>query len=133
MLSAAWPLLGLWLSGFTSATLLPGNSEVALVLYLKSAHPLVWPALLSVTVGNVLGGLTTVLMARALPSVRPSVWLERVRRHGAVITVLAPLPIIGDVIAAAAGWLRLPLLPVLSWMLLGRAARYLLIVWMFSG
>lgn len=126
-----WPLLALFVSGFSSATILPGNSEVALVVYLKAYPAKVWVALWVITIGNLLGGLTTVLMARALPTVKPSVWLERLRRYGPVLTVLSPLPVIGDAIAAAAGWLRLPLLPILGWMLLGRAARYLAIAWLF--
>lgn len=126
-----WPLLALFVSGFSSATILPGNSEVALVVYLKAYPVKVWVALWVITIGNLLGGLTTVLMARALPAVKPSVWLERLRAYGPVLTVLSPLPVIGDVIAAAAGWLRLPLLPILGWMLLGRAARYLAIAWLF--
>lgn len=126
-----WPLLALFVSGFSSATILPGNSEVALVVYLKAYPVKVWVALWVITIGNLLGGLTTVLMARALPTVKPSVWLERLRAYGPVLTVLSPLPVIGDVIAAAAGWLRLPLLPILGWMLLGRAARYLAIAWLF--
>lgn len=131
MMAEFWPLLALFVSGFSSATILPGNSEVALVVYLKAYPVKVWVALWVITIGNLLGGLTTVLMARALPAVKPSVWLERLRAYGPVLTVLSPLPVIGDVIAAAAGWLRLPLLPILGWMLLGRAARYLAIAWLF--
>lgn len=126
-----WPLLALFVSGFSSATILPGNSEIALVIYLKAYPAKVWAALWVITVANLLGGLTTVLMGRTLPTVKPSVWLDRLRTYGPVLTVLSPLPVIGDVIAAAAGWLRLPLLPILGWMLLGRAARYLAIAWLF--
>lgn len=129
-MSHVWPLVGLWVAGFSSATILPGNSELALVAYLKSAPA--WPllAVAVITCGNLLGGLTTVLLGRAAPPRKPTPWLERVRRHGPVLMLLTPLPLVGDVIAAAAGWLRLPLLPVTLWMLIGRGGRYLVLLWL---
>lgn len=129
MADSIWPLVLLWLSGFTSATILPGNSEAALLLYLSTAAGPVGAAVFAVSCGNVLGGLTTVLLGCAAPAMREHAWLGRLRRYGPVVTVLAPLPLIGDAIAAAAGWLRLPLLPVIAWMTLGRVGRYLLLVW----
>lgn len=125
-----WPLAGLWLSGFASATVLPGNSEVALLLYLKTQTGPAWLPVLVVACGNLLGGLTTVLLGRAAPAVRPGPWLQRLQRFGPVVTVLTPLPLIGDAIAAAAGWLRLSLWQVCLWMLLGRAGRYVLVAWL---
>ena len=43
---------------------------------------------------------------------------------GCAGTVLAWAPLVGDALCAAAGWLRLPWLPSLLWMALGKAARY---------
>lgn len=119
----------LWLSGFTSATVLPGNSELALMAYLGRSEAQPWLALAVVTCGNLLGGLTTVLLGRMAPQAPQSPWLQRLQRHGAVLAVLTWLPLIGDVIAAGAGWLRLPLLTVCLWMLLGRGGRYLVVLW----
>lgn len=127
-----WPLLGLWLSGFVSATVLPGNSEIALALYLKTQIGAPWLVVGIVTCGNMLGGMTTVLLGRAAPSVQGGPWLQRLQRYGPVMTILTPLPLVGDLIAAAAGWLRLPLWPVAGWMLLGRAGRYVFLAWALS-
>jgi membrane protein YqaA with SNARE-associated domain len=52
---------------------------------------------------------------------------ETLRRHGAPALLLAWAPIIGDALCAAAGWLRLPWLPCLLWMALGKGARYLVV------
>lgn len=125
-----WPLFALWLSGFVSATVLPGNSEIALLLYLKTQAGAPWLPVLVVTAGNLLGGLTTVLLGRAAPAAQPGPWLQRLQRFGPPVTLLTPLPLVGDAIAAAAGWLRLSLWQVCLWMLLGRAGRYVLLAWL---
>jgi membrane protein YqaA with SNARE-associated domain len=126
MLEPAW-LAGLFASAFLSATLLPGNSEAALLAYLHFNAQDVLPALLVVTVGNTLGGLLTVWMGRRLPKApqgRAVAWAQRI---GPVSLLLTWLPIVGDVLCAVAGWLRWPWRQVVLWMLLGKAARYLLL------
>lgn len=128
-------LFGLFLASFLAATLLPGGSEMALVALLV-AHPEQMPAaLLLATLGNTLGGLTTYGMGRLIPykvgaggtakfSERHAVTL---RRWGPAALLLSWAPLVGDALCAAAGWLRLPLLPCVLWMAAGKAARYGLI------
>lgn len=127
-MSEAWPLLLLWLSGFTSATILPGNSEAALLLYLQQENAQPWLALAFVSCGNLLGGLATFVLGRLAPVAPDNRWLQRVRRFGPPLTLLSPLPLVGDLIVAAAGWLRLSLWQVTLWMLLARTGRYLLLM-----
>jgi membrane protein YqaA with SNARE-associated domain len=50
-----------------------------------------------------------------------------VRRHGAPATFLAFLPIIGDALCVAAGWLRIHWLGTLVFSAAGRLARYAVI------
>jgi membrane protein YqaA with SNARE-associated domain len=50
--------------------------------------------------------------------------LATLHRWGAPALLLAWTPIVGDALCAAAGWLRLPWLPCLVWMALGKGARY---------
>ncbi|MDP1605405.1 MAG: YqaA family protein [Rhodocyclaceae bacterium] len=52
------------------------------------------------------------------------------RRWGPVLLLLSWAPVIGDALCAAAGWLRLPLLPCLLWMAAGKGARYALLAWL---
>ena len=119
-------LLGLFAAAFAAATLLPLPSEAALYAYL-SAHP--DQAALGVavaTVGNTAGGMTTYLAGRLIPQKRkfdPRT-LSWVRRYGAAVTFLAWLPIVGDALCAAAGWLRVNWLAVLGFMAAGRLVRY---------
>jgi len=98
----------LFASAFVSATILPGNSEIVLVAVLKSgaAVPL---SVAVATVGNTLGGLTTYGLGRLLPARIPEgKAIARVRRYGAAVLLLSWLPVAGDALCAAAGWLKLP-------------------------
>ncbi len=45
-------------------------------------------------------------------------------RWGPAALLLSWAPLVGDALCAAAGWLRLPLLPCALWMAAGKAARY---------
>ncbi len=47
------------------------------------------------------------------------------KRYGAPLTFFAWLPVIGDALSVAAGWLRINWLAVLGFMAAGRLARYI--------
>jgi membrane protein YqaA with SNARE-associated domain len=117
-------LLGLFISSFLAATLLPGGSEVVLFALLKLHPEQAMPALVLATLGNTLGGMSTYGLARLLPERRLPEKSALVVRHGAPILILAWAPIVGDALCAAAGWLRLPWLPCALWMALGKGLRY---------
>jgi membrane protein YqaA with SNARE-associated domain len=121
-------LIGLFISSFVSATLLPGNSEVVLFAVLRLHPDQAVAAFILATIGNTLGGLTTYAMSRLLPqkaaqkiSPRHLGW---VRRWGSAALLMAWAPLIGDALCVAAGWLRLPWWPCLVWMALGKGLRY---------
>jgi membrane protein YqaA with SNARE-associated domain len=122
-------LAGLFLSSFLAATLLPGGSEVVLFALLRLHPEQTLVALALATLGNTLGGLTSYGMARLLPQKLGAHPLELARRWGAPILVLAWVPIIGDALCVAAGWLRLAWLPCTLWMALGKGLRYVVIAW----
>jgi len=119
-------LLGLFAAAFVAATLLPLPSEAALYAYLRAYPDQAALGVAVATVGNTAGGMTTYLVGRLIPQKmefdpRTLSW---VRRYGAAATLLAWLPIVGDALCAAAGWLRVNWLPVLGFMAAGRLARY---------
>jgi membrane protein YqaA with SNARE-associated domain len=72
-----------------------------------------------------------VKMSAARSVANPSVAASRaqawVHRFGAPILLLAWLPLVGDPLCAMAGWLRLPWLPCLIFMTIGKCARYLVL------
>jgi membrane protein YqaA with SNARE-associated domain len=42
--------------------------------------------------------------------------------------MLSVLPLVGDALVLAAGWLRMPLVQSMFWIAIGKAVRYLLVV-----
>lgn len=132
-MSDALSLLSLFASSFLSATLLPGNSEVGLVAMLLSGVSQPWLLVLIATMGNSLGGLTNVILGRFFPLREKSRWQEKavgwLKRYGAATLLLSWMPVIGDLLCLLAGWMRISWGPVLFFLCLGKALRYLLVAW----
>lgn len=134
-------LWGLFVSSFISSTLLPGGSEL-LLLYLgqQGGHSLMvlWVV---ATVGNTLGGVTSwgigVVLALRFPFSALSKprrrAVARLRRLGPPVLLLSWLPIIGDPLCVAAGWLRIHWLTALILIGLGKGARYGVLLYGVAG
>ncbi|HUQ74932.1 MAG TPA: DedA family protein [Burkholderiales bacterium] len=122
------PLLGLFAASFAAATLFPLPSEAALFAYLKAYPEHTALALAVATLGNTAGGMTTYFLGRLLPNRRmDSRAVRLLHRWGAPVTFFAWLPIVGDALAAAAGWLRVNWLAALAFMAAGRLSRYIVV------
>ena len=123
-MSEALSLFSLFASSFLSATLLPGNSEVVLVAKMLSgiSHPR------DLELGNSLGGLTNVILGRFFPLRKTSRWQEKatgwLKRYGAVTLLLSWMPVVGDLLCLLAGWMRISWGPVIFFLCLGKALRY---------
>lgn len=128
-------LLALFASSFLAATLLPGGSEAVLVGVLLAYPDLHWQALFLAAAGNTLGGMSSYLIGRLLPdetallkklggSTRGVKW---VRQYGAPILLLSWMPLIGDLLCVAAGWLRANWIWALLFIAVGKFARYWII------
>jgi len=130
---AAVGLGSLFVSAFLSATLLPGGSEVVLA-YLAGDENHDGMILLAVaSAGNTLGGMTSWLIGRLIPAGRlqrpelhPAV--DRIRKYGRPALLLSWLPIIGDPLCVAAGWLRVSWRWALLYIAIGKTARYAVIL-----
>lgn len=125
----------LFAGSFLAATLLPGGSE-ALLYALLAQHPAMYvAALAAATAGNTLGGMTSYGIGRVLPAQARTASaggagaraLAYARRYGSPALLGAWIPFVGDPLCLAAGWLRLPWLPVLLYMAAGKLARYLFV------
>jgi membrane protein YqaA with SNARE-associated domain len=112
------PLTSLFASSFLSATLLPGNSEVVLIAMLLSDVSQPWLLVLIATMGNSLGGLTNVILGRFFPLRKTSRWQEK---------AVGWLKRYGDLLCLLAGWMRISWGPVLVFLCLGKALRYVLV------
>jgi len=120
-------LVVLFASSFLAATLLPGGSEAVLFGVLKFNPQQYWPALAVATLGNTLGGMSSYLIGRIVPQRGQIKGLDSIKRYGSPALLLAWVPILGDPLCVAAGWLRVnPWLSAL-FMALGKFARYLVI------
>ncbi|HCA3844032.1 TPA: DedA family protein [Enterobacter hormaechei] len=132
-MSDALSLASLFASSFLSSTLLPGNSEVVLVAMLLSGVSQPWMLVLIATMGNSLGGLTNVILGRFFPLREKSRWQEKavgwLKRYGAATLLLSWMPVIGDLLCLLAGWMRISWGPVLFFLCLGKALRYVLLAW----
>jgi membrane protein YqaA with SNARE-associated domain len=133
-------LWSLFLSAFVSATIAPGGSE-AVLAYMASTGEFAVSELLAVaTVGNTLGAVTTwgmgVLAAKKYPASRllsqnKQKALAIIQDKGIWALFFSWLPVAGDALCFAAGWLRLPFFTGVLLILLGKFCRYLIVVWLF--
>ena len=120
-------LWALFASSFLAATLLPGGSEFVFAGILNAKPHLYWPALAVATVGTTLGGMSSYLIGRVIPQRAELKGLKWVQSYGSPVLLAAWVPILGDPLCVAAGWLRInPWLSTL-FMTIGKFARYLTI------
>ena len=74
---------------------------------------------------NTLGSMTSWAIGRYVPHRVPvNDAVDRLRRWGAPGLALAWVPVIGDVLPLAAGWLRIGFWPALLWPAAAKTARY---------
>lgn len=127
-------LPALFIIAFISATLVPMGSEPAVFAVIKLNPDLYWPALLVATAGNTAGGAVSYAMGygakQAFAKERQTRWFGWLERFGPVTLLLSWLPVVGDPLCVLAGWLRMPLLPSIAWMAVGKLARYLTMTWL---
>lgn len=129
-------LAGLFLSSFLAATLLPGGSEAVLWGFLQLHPEQKSTALALATLGNTLGGMTSWACGSFL-----SRWqrldrlpqMHHLQRWGSPALLFSWLPLVGDALCVAAGWLRLHWLPCCLFMALGKFARYWLVAQTAAG
>ncbi|MGF1785092.1 DedA family protein [Photobacterium swingsii] len=133
--SALWVLFS---TGFLSATLLPGGSEANLVATLKLGDNAVWLVVVVATLGNTLGGMTNYWLGRLLPDKtsdekqghRALLWLKK---YGYWSLFFSWLPIIGDPLCLAAGWLRMHHWLSFLIIMIGKALRYSVLAMIVVG
>lgn len=129
---------GLFLTAFVAATILPMQSEAALVgLLLLDAQP-AWLLVTVASIGNVLGSVCNWLLGRGVEHYRDRRWfpvkeaaLQKAegwyRRYGRWSLLLSWAPIIGDPLTVAAGVLREPFPTFLLLVALAKIGRYLVL------
>ena len=120
-------LSGLFLASFLASTVLPGGSEALLWAFLQQHPGDLWPALALATVGNTAGGMTSWWCGRYLPRWKRLETVphkDKLERWGSPALLLSWLPLVGDALCVAAGWLRLHWVPCCLFMAVGKLVRY---------
>ncbi len=128
-----YSLWGLFFSAFLSSTVLPGSSEVVLLALATQGEIPHWDLLAVATAGNTLGGMSSWVLGWVIalrypltelskPSHRRAV--ERVRQWGSPILLFSWVPVIGDPLCVAAGWLRMSWIRAWLFIGMGKAVRY---------
>lgn len=120
-------LTSLFFSSLLAATLLPGGSEAVLFAVLKAYPESMWIAIGLASLGNTIGGMISFGMGWLLPQTQQLKHVESVRQYGTPALLLAWVPLMGDALCLAVGWLRLNPWHAALFMLLGKFARYLVI------
>jgi len=131
--------IGLFLAAFLAATILPFGSEFVFAGLLAMGMN-AWGCVIVASVGNWLGGMTNYYLGRLgkiewiekyLKVDRTKIdkmqnWLEG---KGAIMAFFSFMPVVGDIIALALGYMRANVYIVNVAMLLGKFARYVLIMY----
>ncbi|MGE8360908.1 YqaA family protein [Pseudomonas sp.] len=130
--------LGLFLSAFGAATLLPLQSEALLVLLMFNGQHALWALLLVANVGNIMGSVVNWLLGRYLERYRDARWfpvsehrLQQAQRgyarYGRWSLLLSWLPVVGDPLTLVAGVMREPLWRFLILVTLAKSGRYIVL------
>ena len=135
-------LWALFLSAFISSTLAPGGSEV-LLAYLASKPEYSKVALLLVaSLGNTLGALTTFGLGhlaakkyslQAHLSERHQKGIKKIERWGPWVLLFSWLPVVGDALCFAAGWMKIHFIPSLLAITVGKVIRYGIVISLSSS
>ncbi|MBP6090588.1 MAG: DedA family protein [Crocinitomicaceae bacterium] len=132
--------IGLLISSFLSATILPFSSEGVLMLLLKSGfNPTL--CLLFATIGNSLGGLTNYtigyfgnplwLKKIGISEVKIRSFELKIQKYGVWLAFFSWIPFIGDPLSIALGFFKTGFWKFTFLMILGKFIRYFFICYWF--
>ena len=128
--------LGLFAIALVAATILPAQSEAALVALLVAGGQPVWALFAVASAGNVLGAVVNWALGRGIERIRERSWFpvgpamlvraeDWYRRWGRWSLLLSWAPFGGDALTVVAGVLREPLWSFLALVTVAKTGRYL--------
>lgn len=135
--------LGMFVSAFLAATILPLGSEFVFTALLIQNYDPVWLTLVA-TLGNTLGGLTSYYLGYLAKWDVLTRWFKVtpenvekyvgwIHQYGAPVAFLCWLPIVGDVLAVGLGFARTAVFPTTLFMGLGKLFRFITLVYFWNG
>lgn len=136
---AEYGYIGLFLASFLAATILPFGSEVVFAALIAGGlNP--WACVIIASVGNWLGGMTNYYLGR----LGKTEWIEKylkikkekiekiekwLQGKGSGMAFFSFLPVVGDIIALALGYMRANIYIVNFTMFAGKFLRYVAIMY----
>ncbi len=137
-----WEYVGLFISTFLAATILPFSSEIMVTALLcTGANPLY--VFIIATIGNWLGSVSTYYIGWLGKWEWIEKWFKvtpkklekqryKISKYGSVLAFFVWLPIIGDVFALALGFYKINLYKCVLFMLIGKACRFAIYILLFD-
>lgn len=151
-------LVSLFFGSLLASTLVPGGVEGLLYFMVDGGEHALLSLLIVASTGNTLGGIITwaigyFLQHRFLPFAVDSTgqsdqkpekkgitrWftltpgsMKRVRKWGTPALLMSWMPVIGDPLCLAAGFLRFSFWPCLLMIAAGKFARYITLIWLLD-
>ena len=130
-------LLGLFISSFIAATIIPFSSELVLSFLLANQYPLEM-CLFIATLGNWLGGISSYGLGRlgewtyikyftGLDKTKIKKVREKVNKCKSPLAFFCWLPLVGDIFAVGLGFYKINFIKVSLWMFVGKMIRY--VIW----
>ena len=130
-------LLGLFISSFIAATIIPFSSELVLSFLLANQYPLEM-CLFIATLGNWLGGISSYGLGRlgewayiksftGLDKTKIKKVREKVNKWKSPLAFFCWLPLVGDIFAVGLGFYKINFIKVSLWMFVGKMIRY--VIW----
>ena len=131
-----WGFLGLFLSSFLGATIIPLSSEIVLSLLLAQGFDIKLSIIIA-TIGNWLGGLSSYYLGSLgkwgfvekyflIKKDKITGFRLKIDKWGSTYALLCCLPFIGDPIAVSLGFFKINFLKVSFWMFIGKLLKYIL-------
>ncbi|WP_370676891.1 YqaA family protein [Pleomorphomonas sp. PLEO] len=129
---------GLFLAALAAATILPMQSETALVALLLTGDYPVWLLVTIASLGNVLGSAANWLLGRGIERFREHPWFpvkpaallraqDHYRRYGKWSLLLSWVPVVGDPLTVVAGLAREPFPVFLALVAVAKTGRYVVL------
>lgn len=132
--------IGLFMSALIGATVIPLSSEgiMGVLIYQEFNF---WLCIISATLGNTIGGFTSYYIGY----LGKWEWIEKyfgikkekvmsskryMDKYGSYLGLFTTFPIIGDPLAVALGFFKVPFWRMAFWMLIGKLLKYVIIAYL---
>jgi membrane protein YqaA with SNARE-associated domain len=133
--------IGLFLTSFFAATIIPVSSEAFLIIMLTLGYDPFSCVLIS-TAGNTTGGWLNYIIGRignpnwlhffGVSLEKIDTWKHRVHKYSYWLALLSWLPFIGDLLGVALGFFRTPVILSFIFIFIGKFVRYIVLVLIYN-